>query len=124
MNCITNDWYQGAAVPDGSQAEPRWYWLTSDTNESFRERWKTPERELWEQDALAQIATGDATTGYCRNTYYSLRSALFARLMNNVVKYRGPARVGDFSHFNAIKEFLRHRAEFVPLFRRRLHGNP
>lgn len=148
MYCGTNDWYQGAAVLDRSQAESRWYWLTWDMDESFIDGWKTSKGELWEQDALAQVVTADSKTGYWRTTYYNFRSALFSRLMNNDARYRSyflrtvtdalnheltsaffkerieyydsmleayqdPVPSRDLRHYEASKEFVRNRGEFV-----------
>lgn len=111
MYCGTNDWYQGAAILDKEQVHPKWYWITWDMDESFRDNWKTSRGALWEQDALAQVVVADSKTGYWRTTYYNFRSALFSRLMNNDPGYRSYflRTVTDVLNHELTRPFLEER---------------
>lgn len=87
MFCGSNDHFKEGAVLDRSENHPRWRWITWETAGCFSDRWVTQGGEPWHQAAVRQVASRDRKNQAWTATYRSLRTDLFAQLLNNSPDY-------------------------------------
>jgi hypothetical protein len=114
MFCGSNDRFEETAVLDHSGVEPRWQWITWELSDCFQQRWTPDNIKAWNPAALRQIVARDPQTGVWAATYRSIRSDLFARLLNNnpgFVRYFLRTVTDVFNH-EATAAFLKQRHDF------------
>ena len=100
----SNDRFEETAVLDRSEFLPRWRWITWELSDCFQSRWTAAgSDEPWSQVALRQVVARNLQTQSWKATYRSLRSDLFAQLLND-----SPAYVEYF--LRTVTDVLNHEA--------------